>query len=635
MDIIYKLFRKPWQQHRLSKYRKIVAEVNALEHNYIHLIDKDLEKKVRELYMNAQGSKHIYTLIPEALAVAREFSSRMLNMRPYDVQLIGTLALYEGHIAEMDTGEGKTLLAPLAAFLHQIEEVGRCTHIVTANEYLAQRDAEWMMPLYQKLNLSVGLVLPEQKPSQRADAYKKQVVYATAREVVFDSMRQTTANKAMGLVDTLLRPNQATQFAPNYDFVIVDEVDSVLIDQARSPLSIGSASAVSPNLGLYKKAEEIAGSMVRGTHYRMMQDDRSIELKDEGKALARSLAGSVLRLLPTGHKWERYVTCALAVRYIYKVDQHYVIKDKQVVLIDESTGRLMPGRQLQEGIHQALEVRNELPPSAEMKGSLSTTFQTFFRKYKKISGMTGSASSSASEFKNIYKLNIVPIPPHQLRKRVIHPDKVYRTIKTKFQATISEVEKYHKTGRPILIGTGSVQTSEIMSQLLTDHGLTHEVLNAKNHLREAEIITDAGIQDRITIITNMAGRGVDIKLGDGVAAIGGMMLISTDRSPFHRLDDQLTGRVGRQGDPGDCIFLLSLRDDILYDKERKSKCRLRQKSRTNRNAPIEDVKAITLFSNVQKHYNKLGIKQRKKVYDAEVQKEKLKSEGLWEDWMST
>lgn len=635
MDIIYKLFRQPWQQHRLNKYLKIVAKVNALEKNYIHLIDEDLDKSVRELYMNAQGTKEIYTLIPEALAVARELSSRTLNMRPYDVQLIGTLSLYEGHITEMDTGEGKTLLAPLAAFLHQIEEAGRCTHIVTANEYLAQRDAQWMLPLYQKLNLSVGLALPGQKPSERANAYSKQVLYATAREVVFDSMRQTSATNAMGLVDTILRPNQGMQIAPNYDFVIVDEIDSVLIDQARSPLSIGSASAVSPNLGLYKKAEEVAGSMVRGTHYRMIQDDRSMELKDEGKALARSLAGNVLRLLPTGHKWERYVTCALAVRYIYKIDQHYVIKDNQVVLIDESTGRLMPGRQLQEGIHQALEVHNDLPPSAEMKGSLSTTFQTFFRKYNKISGMTGSASSSAAEFKNIYALNIVPIPPHQKRKRIIHPDKVYRTLKTKFEAAINEIEKFHKTGRPILIGTGSVQASEVMSQLLTDHGLTHEVLNAKNHLREAEIIADAGILNRITIITNMAGRGVDIKLGEGVAEIGGMVLISTDRSPFHRLDDQLTGRVGRQGDPGDCIFLLSLRDDILYDKERKTKCRLRQKSRGNRSAPIKDAKAVALFSNVQNQYNKLGVKQRKKVFDAEVQKEKLKSEGIWEDWMST
>jgi len=369
MKLPYQCARPLWQKIKLARYQKMVHRANALESSFTALSDADLQQHISELKLRAQATADISRLIPTGLALGREVSLRTLKMRHYDVQLLGTLALYDGYIVEMDTGEGKTLMAPLAAFLHQISQVDRCTHIVTANEYLAQRDARWMAPLCQGLGLSVGLVVPGQPQAERILAYQKDVVYATAREVVFDSLREPLRRQKTSAVDAILRPKKEMELEPHYDFAIVDEIDSVLIDQARSPLSIGSSANSSAQKEIYRKAEQIAGQLVRGIHYRILQDDRSIELKDEGKAESRKDVGSILRVLPSGHRWERYVTCALASRYIYKLDQHYVVKDQQIVLIDESTGRLMPGRQLPDGLHQALEVHAGLDPSPELRGA--------------------------------------------------------------------------------------------------------------------------------------------------------------------------------------------------------------------------------------------------------------------------
>ena len=629
----YQLVRPLWQKIKLAHYRKIVQKANTLEDLMVALSDADLKHHIEELKLQAQARANITPLMPKALAVGREISKRTLNMRHYDVQLLGTLALYEGYIAEMDTGEGKTLMAPLAAFLHQISQVDCWTHIVTANEYLAQRDAQWMAPLYQGLGLTVGLIVPGQAQAERARAYQNQVVYATAREVVFDSLRERQRCQKQSAVDAILRPQRELAIEPRYDFAIVDEVDSVLIDQARSPLSLGSSANVSAQEEIYRKADAIAGQLVRGMHYRIMQDERSIELKDEGKALSRKDVGPILRLLPSGHRWERYVTCALAARYIYKCDQHYVVKDQRIVLVDESTGRLMVGRQLPDGLHQALEVRNNLTPSPELRGAMSTTFQTFFRKYLKLAGMTGSASSAAKEFRQVYDLAIVPIPPHRPRQRTLYLDQIYRTQRSKYRAVMEQIHRIHNEARPILIGTGSVLASEHLSKLLTQNNLEHEVLNAKNHAREAEIIAQAGQENRITIITNMAGRGVDICLGSHVAEKGGMFLIGTDRAVFRRLDDQLTGRVGRQGDPGQCQFFLSLQDDLLENANRRIKCQLRRQSRNQRHDPIASNKAKKLFASIQKKSDRLVRKQRNQLYRNEKHREKLKQQGLWEDWM--
>lgn len=633
MKLFYQCARPLWQKIRLARYQKIIRQANALESSFTVLTDTELQQQVSETKLQAQATADLSRMLPATLALGREISFRTLKMRHYDVQLIGTLALYDGCIAEMDTGEGKTLLAPLAAFLHQVSQVDRCTHIVTANEYLAQRDAHWMTPFFKGLDLSVGLVLPGQAPTERVKAYQKDIVYATAREVVFDSLREPLRRQQTSTVDAILRPQKEFNLEPNYDFAIVDEVDSVLIDQARSPLSIGSSANTSAQIDIYRKADQVAARLDRGIHYRILQDDRSIELKDEGKAESRQGVGTILRTLPSGHRWERYITCALASRFIYKIDQHYIVKDQQVVLIDESTGRLMPGRQLPDGLHQALEVHAGLDPSPELHGAKATTFQTFFRKYNKLSGMTGSASTSAKELHNVYELPIVPIPANRPRRRAIHPDRVYRSKESKIQAVLNYIKEIHGAGRPILIGTGSVLASEQLSNLLTAHHLDHEVLNAKNHAREADIIAQAGQSDCITIITNMAGRGVDILLGDGVAQKGGMYMIGTDRSAFRRLDDQLTGRVGRQGDPGECQFFLSLQDDLLVNADRKKKFRLRSQTRSQRNEVIADSTAEKLFVKMQKHNNKLGQKQRSNLYQSEKQREKLKEQGLWEDWM--
>jgi preprotein translocase subunit SecA len=633
MDYGYLVFRKPWQRRQLSLYKKVVNQANKLEDKFSGLDDKALTDRIKQLHDRGQGIKDIGLLVPDGLALGREVSRRRLGMRHYDEQLMGTLALYHGHIAEMDTGEGKTLMAPVAAFLHQLGHFDRCCHIVTANEYLAARDARWMKPLLDGLGLTIGLIVPGQGQMERTRAYQNDVVYATARDIVFDSLREPLRQRQIEAADALLRPRPESLIEKRYDFAIVDEVDSVLIDQAQSPLSIGDDSGISPQLALYRHADAVAGQLMRGTHYRLMHDDRSVELKDEGKARARQMAGDVLRLLPSGHKWERYVTCALAGRYIYKLDQHYVVVGGKVVLLDESTGRMMPGRQLPDGIHQALEIRNGILPSVEIRGSSQTTFQTFFRKYNKLAGMTGTADMAASEFLIVYNQRVVPIPSHRPSHRKRHADAVYRHLRGKHKALLDEIERVHLLGRPILIGTGSVQESEKIGQMLAEKGLQCEILNAKNHAREAEIIARAGEMSRITVITNMAGRGVDIKLGESVAEKGGMYLFSTDRLPFERLDWQLIGRIGRQGDPGDCKYFLSLNDNLLRYAGKKKICRLRMKTRNRRNESIDSPAAVKLFEKAQKHIAKVSAKQRHQVFQGEKQREKLKEQGLWEDWM--
>ena len=633
MNWIYFFARPAWQRYKLRNYQGHVIQANGLEPAIRELSDQDLQSRLSELRGRAQSDAKLNKYIPEALALGRETSRRRLGMRHYDVQLLGTLALYEGHIAEMDTGEGKTLMAPLAAYLHHLTHLDNCTHIVTANEYLAERDMHWMKLLYQGLGLSVGLIVPGQSNSVRAKAYHNDVVYATAKEIVFDALRRPMRKKQTSTVDAILRPDADTNIEPKYDFAIVDEVDSVLLDQAQNPLSIGGAASVSPQIEVYKQAHLVAGQLVRGTHYRLMQDDRSIELKDEGKSEATRNVGPVVRQIPSGHRWERYVTCALAARYIYKKDQHYVLRDNQIVLVDESTGRMMPGRQLPDGIHQAIEVMNGLNPSAELRGNMATTFQSYFRKYNKLAGMTGSASIADREFLSVYDLATVPIPPHRPRKRRLHPEKIYRNHRHKYAAILGEIKEIHATGRPILVGTGSVLASEQLSQHLQAHGLDHDVLNAKNHAREAEIIAQAGQEGRITIITNMAGRGVDILLGEGIADKGGMHLIGTDRSVLRRLDEQLMGRIGRQGDPGECRFFLSLRDELFQNVDRKKKCRVRLRTRgTGKNALKKDG-VLRLFNYVQRHNDKIMRKQRNNLCRGEKHREKLREQGLWEDWM--
>lgn len=633
MDYFYLLCRRWWQANRQGRYRRLVRHANRLEDQVKAMSDEALTDRRHELHLQAQGLSKLDSILPEALAIGRELSRRVMNMRHYDVQLMGTLALYEGCIAEMDTGEGKTLMAPLAAYLYCLGQNNRKVHVVTANEYLAARDAQWMKPLCEALGLTVGLIVPGQGQTERAQAYQNDVVYATAKEIVFDSLREPVRKKRMSAVDSILRPQSDNELRPHYDFAIVDEVDSVLIDQAQSPFSIGGTSTVSPQLALYRKAAEVSGKLVRGLHYRILSDDRQIEMKDEGIAEARRLAGEALRLVPMGMAWQRYVTCALAARHIYKRDQHYVVHQNRVVLIDESTGRMLPGRQLPDGIHQALEVANGLLPSAELRGSYSTTFQTFFRKYDRLAGMTGTAQMAAHEFLKVYNLPVVPIPPNKPSQRELMPDQVFRHRRATMQSLLEKIESVHASGRPLLIATGSVQGSEQLSQMLQERGLEHEVLNAKNHSREAAIIAEAGQPGRITVITNMAGRGVDITLGEGVAEKGGICLLSTDRLPYRRWDDQLAGRIGRQGDPGQCQFFLSLKDDVLRYGNRKAIGKLRRRSRKQRNAPVDSDQAERLFHAAQAHVEKVSTKHRQRTYQGEKQREQLKEKGLWEDWM--
>ncbi|MBN1547829.1 MAG: preprotein translocase subunit SecA, partial [Syntrophaceae bacterium] len=466
--ITYLMSRKAWQHCRRGYYRKLVRQAGVLEAGLASVDDKTLAGKIGDLGRQLSTMGKLGPVLAQALALGREVSRRKLGMRHYDVQLIGTLALFDGCIAEMDTGEGKTLMAPLAAWMYLLERPEHNVHIVTANEYLAQRDAQWMAPIYEGLGLSVGVVLPGQSPSQRRKAYGQKVVYSAAKDVVFDSLREPMRQKQTHMVDAILRPDRDSALDVRYDFAIVDEVDSVLIDQARSPMALGGSGDGSSQVKLYQQADAIAGRLLRGEHYRLMHDDRKIELKEEGKAQARREAqvAGIIRLLPPGHLWQRYVTCALAARHLYKRDEHYVVREGKVVLLDESTGRMIPGRQLPDGIHQAIEVRNGLLPSVEIRSSFQTTFQTYFRKYSRLAGMTGTASMAAREFLSVYDLPVMPIPSNRPSQRHIHPDRVFRSLVAKFRALIEEIERLHATGRPLLIGTGSVKISEDIGRML-------------------------------------------------------------------------------------------------------------------------------------------------------------------------
>jgi preprotein translocase subunit SecA len=588
-DLLKKIFGS--RNERLVRgFRRQVESINVLEPRFQAMSDDELKGVGPALRARHAAGTPLADLLPEAFAATREAGRRRMNMRHFDVQLIGGMALDSGRIAEMRTGEGKTLVATLAAVLNAVS--GKGVHVVTVNEYLAQRDARWMGPVYEALGLSVGVITSGQPPDQKRAAYACDITYGTNNEFGFDYLRDNLAFRAQ---DRVQRP---------LNFAIVDEVDSILIDEARTPLIISGPT--DDHTDLYVKVDKLVPRLRRATeedgsdgHFLVDEKQRQVHLTESGHEQVEQLLAEA-GLIKEGESLYdasnvllmHHVNAALRAHALFKRDVAYIVKDGQVVIVDEFTGRTMPGRRWSDGLHQAVEAKEGLAIQAENQTLASITFQNYFRMYKKLSGMTGTADTEAFEFQHIYGLEVVVIPTHRPMVRIDNGDLVYKTQQEKFQAILGDIQTRHANGQPILVGTTSIETSELLSRFLTKEGIQHEVLNAKQHEREAHIVAQAGSPGAVTIATNMAGRGTDIVLGgnleaelatlaeddaagraaaraawqqrhDAVLASGGLHIIGTERHESRRIDNQLRGRSGRQGDPGSSRFYLALEDNLM------------------------------------------------------------------------
>src|SRR6266550_2389 len=679
----------------LKRLRPIVAEVNALEPAIQALSDEDVRAKTAELKQRVSNGEPPDDLMPEAFAVVREAGRRVLNMRHFDVQLIGGAVLHKGKIAEMKTGEGKTLVATLPAYLNALD--GKGVHVVTVNDYLARRDSEWMGRIYRFLGMSVGVILHEMNDAERQKAYAADITYGTNNEFGFDYLRD---NMKFELSQYVQR---------GHHFAIVDEVDSILIDEARTPLIISGPAEASTEL--YYEVDRIiprlkAGAVVRGDakaeerealeatgDYIVDEKHKTVTLTESGmvaaeKMLAKHLNGGHLYDMENAHI-KHHVEQALRAHTIFKLDVDYMIKDGQVVIVDEFTGRLMPGRRWSDGLHQAVEAKEKVKIERENQTLATITFQNYFRKYKKLSGMTGTAETEAPEFNKIYSLDVIVIPTNRPLKRVEEPDLVYRTEREKYEAIVTDILDKQASGRPTLVGTVSIEKSERLSALLRKRGIKHVVLNAKYHAQEAEIVAQAGRKDNVTIATNMAGRGTDILLGgnaehmarqqclseevaqkvakgeekyvddeefvyffhvdsfyrvprpdwerifahfrkatetdhNDVVDLGGLHILGTERHEARRIDNQLRGRAGRQGDPGSSRFYLSLEDDLMriFGSERISG--LMQRLGMEEGVPIEHGMVTRAIERAQKQVEAQNFSVRKHLleYDDVMNKQR-------------
>ena len=533
-------------EHELKKMWPIVRRINDLEPKLAGLSDASLQEKTFEFKNRLANGETLDDILPEAFAVVREASRRVTGMRHFDVQLLGGIVLHRGDIAEMRTGEGKTLVATLPVYLNAL--TGKGVHVVTVNDYLATRDSEDMGRIYKFLGLSVGLIVHDLTYDQRRRAYNADVTYGTNNEFGFDYLRD----------NMVISEDQMVQRPLNY--CIVDEVDSILIDEARTPLIISGPGEKSTDL--YYTLAGIVKTFTKDD-YTMDEKQKTIAPTDSGVAKVEKILG-ISNMFDNDHlDLNHLVIQALRARFMMHRDKDYVVKNGEIVIVDEFTGRLMFGRRYSDGLHQSIEAKENVKVQGESKTLATITFQNYFRMYDKLAGMTGTAKTEEDEFNKIYKLDVYVIPTNKPAIRRDLPDVIYKTKNAKYRAVVREVKKRHATGQPILVGTTSINQSEILSQLLDKENIVHNVLNAKYHEKEAEIIKNAGQKGMVTIATNMAGRGTDIKLGPGVAELGGLMIIGTERHESRRIDNQLRGRAGRQGDPGTTQFFLSLEDDLM------------------------------------------------------------------------
>ena len=559
-----KLF-KTYSEKEVKRVKPIIEKINSMEDEISKLKDSELRAKTDYFRKQLEEGKTLDDILPEAFAVVREASKRVLGMRHFDVQLIGGIILHQGRIAEMKTGEGKTLVATLPVYLNALE--GQGVHVITVNDYLAKRDSEWMGKLYKFLGLSVGLVIAGMEPKEKQDAYNADITYGTNNEFGFDYLRD----------NMVIYKDQLVQRGLHY--AIIDEIDSILIDEARTPLIISGRANESSDL--YKRADNFVSKLTPKViieedvkDFDQAEDNEKYDYIVDLKAKSASLTQKGIKKAEDFFGLDNFndlensslvhhVNQALRAHGIMKKDIDYIVKDGEVLIVDEFTGRIMYGRRYNNGLHQAIEAKEHVKIADESKTLATITFQNLFRMYDKLSGMTGTAMTEEAEFQEIYNLDVVEIPTNKPMIRKDENDVIYKNENAKYRAIVESIKESHEKGQPVLIGTIAIETSELISNLLKQAKIPHEVLNAKNHAREAEIIAKAGEKGSVTIATNMAGRGTDIKLGEGVKELGGLFVIGTERHESRRIDNQLRGRSGRQGDPGESQFCVSFEDDLM------------------------------------------------------------------------
>jgi preprotein translocase subunit SecA len=624
--ILKKIFGSQ-NDREMKRLSLILHEINQLEPSMTAATDDELRVKTPYFKEKLQNGAELDDILVEVFAVAREVSRRTVGMRPFDVQILGGLVLYEGKIAEMKTGEGKTLAATMPLYLYAL--TGKGVHLVTVNDYLAQRDAAWMGPIYQFLGMTVGVIVHGMDDSERRAAYHADITYGTNNEFGFDYLRD---NMKFNLEDYVQR---------DFHYAIVDEVDSILIDEARTPLIISGPSDESTEK--YNRVNQVIPNLRREKDYNVEEKSRTVVLTEEGVARVESYLKVQNLYEPQNIDLLHHVNQALRAHALFKRDVDYLVKEGKVIIVDEFTGRVMPGRRYSDGLHQALEAKERVKVEQENQTLASITFQNYFRMYGKLAGMTGTADTEAEEFGKIYKLSVLVLPTNMPMIRDDNSDVIYKTEQEKFAAVIEEIKALHEAKRPVLVGTISIEKSELLSKYLTRAGVKHHVLNAKNHEREAEIVAQAGQAGQVTISTNMAGRGTDIKLGEGVAGLGGLHILGTERHESRRIDNQLRGRSGRQGDMGSSRFYLSLEDDLLriFGAERISA--VMDRIGMEEGQPIEHRMISKAIENAQKRvegqnfdirkhlleYDDVMNRQRQVIY--EQRKKVLKGESLWED----
>ncbi len=619
LDFLAKKIFGTKNERYLKSIRPLVDRVNSFEQEMVKLKDHEFPAKINKYREEVEKGRSLDDLLPEVYALVREAAKRTLGMRHFDVQVMGAIALHQGKIAEMKTGEGKTLVATMPLVLNSLE--GKGCHLVTVNDYLAKRDAEWMGEIYKFLGLTVGVILSNMEDEERKEAYNCDITYGTNNEFGFDYLRDHMK----------FYPEQLVQRDLHY--AIVDEVDSVLIDEARTPLIISGPAEESTSL--YKKINAIIPKLKKDRDFTVDEKYKTVLLTEEGVMRCEEILGLDNLFDPKNITYQHHILQALKAHYLFQRDVDYIVRDGEVLIVDEFTGRVLPGRRYSDGLHQALEAKERVKIQQENQTLATITFQNFFRMYKKLAGMTGTADTEAVEFKEIYNLDVVVIPTNKPMIRIDYPDVIYKTQKEKFNAIVKEIVDLHKQGRPVLVGTTSIEKSELISKRLKKLKIPHEVLNAKHHEREAEIVAKAGEKGRVTIATNMAGRGTDIKLGEGVRELGGLHILGTERHESRRIDNQLRGRAGRQGDPGSSRFYLSLEDDLLrlFGSDKISS--FMDKLGVDEGQPIENKLISKAIENAQRRVEEQNFEIRKQLleYDDVLNQQRLVIYRKRKEWM--
>jgi len=630
----YRLFGSP-SERRLARAALYIDQIRYWEGEFSKLSDEELKAKGLRLKGRARGGESLDKLAPEAFAAVCVAAKRTIGLRPFDVQLAAGIVMHHGALAELATGEGKTLTASLPLFLNAL--TGKGAHLATVNDYLARRDCEWMTPIYQMLGLSVAALQMNMPDPQRAEAYRCDITYGVASEFGFDFLRDRLRQRGSGQAGAVpfwaAWSGNGDRQAPldprvqrDFNFVIVDEADSILIDEARTPLIISMATrpATEEESVVYHWADDLAQKMRLNQHFTFDVKKQKLELTEEGRYLAR---WSNPPTGPHSHamdKLHEHIERALQAHYRFRRDQHYMVHDGKVIIIDEYTGRRMPDRHWREGLHQAVEAKERVAITMAADHAASITFQSYFKMYKKLAGMTGTAAPNNAEFRRVYKLHVVVVPTNRpvIRKQL--PDRVFPTEEAKFDAVVEDVKKLIASGRSVLIGTRSVEKSERLSEKLTAAGVPHQVLNARQHEREAEIVSHAGEKGRVTIATNMAGRGTDIKPEASVKEAGGLHVLGTERHEARRIDRQLAGRTGRQGDPGSCQFFLSLEDELLESLGHHRQARLIALGRSGKD--MDWNKFLPLFLKAQRRTERRHYIQRVDLMVYEKQRQEILKE---------